>query len=248
MDKDENSSERQSDRTTAATQIETSRSNGHNKARTKSETKPRKRKTNSKKPLDPSIAQITISIIGLIGTIAVAWLGYQAALPEPTPVPILTATTMPSSIPSFTNIPVTSTEMPSATVALTFTSFPSPTSAVAATAIPTETITPLPQPKLIVLLQANKTSGRAPLSVKLDARESYLTDYDGQRHVCRNGPCHYTWKVYANGQQIGKSVTGSGGTFDYRFGKKGIYTVTVWICRGQDRLDCGGSGIQILAN
>lgn len=192
--------------------------------------------------------KLFLGFITAITPIVVAWLSYQANLPKPTPVPVNTLAPALSLTPLFTEMPATFTEAPSATFDPTFTPFPSPTSTVTATAIPTDTITPLPQPKLIVLLQANKTSGKAPLSVKLDARESYLTDYAGQRHVCRNGPCHYTWKVYANGQQIGKSVTGSGGTFDYRFGKKGIYTVTVWICRGQDRLDCGGSGIQILAN
>jgi len=107
-------------------------------------------------------------------------------------------------------------------------------------------MTLIPQPKLIVLLQANKTSGRRPLTVKLDARESYLTDYDGQTYVCRNGACYYTWKVYSNGQPMGKSVTDSGGTFDYTFGKEGTYMITVWICRGRDGADCGGSGTQII--
>jgi hypothetical protein len=107
-------------------------------------------------------------------------------------------------------------------------------------------MTLIPQPKLIVLLQANKTSGRRPLAVKVDARESYLTDFDGQTYVCRNGACYYTWKVYSNGQQVGKSVTDSGGTFDYTFGKQGTYMITVWICRGRDGVDCGGSGVQII--
>ena len=249
MDKEEISSNEQSDLKTGTEPAEPSRNNRmHNKARAKSDTKPRKRKTNSKKAIDPAawstITQIVVAIIGLTGTIAVAWFGYMATRPEPTPTPMFTVTAIPSATLLFTDIPATFTAMPSAT----FTPFPSATNTVTATAVPTETVTLLPQPKLIVLLQANKSSGKAPLSVKLDARESYLTDYDGQRFVCRNGTCHYIWKVYANGQQIGRSVTGSGGTFDYKFGKKGIYTVTVWVCRGQDRLDCGGNGIQILVN
>jgi hypothetical protein len=117
---------------------------------------------------------------------------------------------------------------------------------VTETAAPSETITASPKPALIVILEASRTSGRAPLTVKLDARASYLTDYGGQTYVCRNGACYYTWKVYENGQQIGRSVTNSGGTFDYRFGRRGNYVITVWVCRGRDRVDCGGSGAQII--
>jgi len=251
MSKEEGSSGKQNDIQADPAPMEPSRSNGtHNKARAKSDTKPRKRKANSKKTVDPAawstITQIGVAVIGLIGTIAVAWFGYKASLPAPTQIPIPTLTLTLSPTPLFTDTPLILTERLSPTL----TPFPSLISTVPATAtvVPSETMTLLPQPKLIVLLQANKSSGRAPLSVKLDARETYLTDYGGQRFVCRNGTCHYTWKVYANGQQIGKSETGSGGMFDYRFGKKGIYTVTVWICRGQDQLDCGGNGIQILVN
>jgi hypothetical protein len=245
MDKEEISSDEHSDLKTGTKPVEPSRNNGaHGKARAKSDSKPQKRKPNSKKTLDPGIAQIAIAAIGLIGTITVAWLSYKATRPEPTPVPVFTSTAIPSPTLLSTDIPATFTELPSAT----FVPDPSATSTDPATVVPSETITLIPQPKLIVLLQANKTSGKAPLSVKLDARDAYLTDYDGQRHVCRDGTCHYTWKIYSNGQQIGKSVTDSGGTLDYKFGKKGIYTVTVWICRGQDKLDCGGSGIQIVVS
>jgi hypothetical protein len=211
---------------------------------TQSRTRPRRRRRRTM----TTQFKLFLGFITAIAPIVVAWLGYQATLPKPTPVPVHTLAPASSLTPPFTEMPATFAEMPSATFDPTFTPFPSSTNTLTVTAVPTETITLVPQPKLIVLLQANKTSGKAPLAVKLDARESYLTDYDGQRYVCRNGTCHYTWKVYTNGQQIGKSATGSGGTFDYRFTKKGIFTVTVWICRGQDEHDCGGSGIQILVN
>ena len=217
----------------------------------KPNTKPRKKKADySKKKLDQaawtSITQIAVAVIGVIGTITAAWFGYQANLPKPAPVAAPSATLPPTLTP----VPVTATT--AATELSTLTSTPSPiilpsfTSTMTAPATPSETITPSPQPKLIVLLEVSKTSGKAPLIVKLDARASYLTDYDGQRYVCRNGACYYIWKVYGDGQQIGKSVTNSGGTFDYKFGKRGTYMITVWVCRGRDGVDCGGSGAQII--
>jgi hypothetical protein len=106
-------------------------------------------------------------------------------------------------------------------------------------------VTPMPRPILFVVLTATKTSGRATLRVKFDARDTYLTDYDGKRYVCRDGACYYSWKVYLDNEQIGRAVNNSGGTFDYSFTRRGIYRVTVWICRGRDGIDCNGSGIQI---
>ena len=239
MNREETSSSQQGERMPEPTTGPTSDHTG-----TQSRTRPRRRRRRTM----TTEFKLFLGFITAITPIVVAWLSYQATLPKPTPIPVETLAPPSTSTPLFTELPATFTEMPFATSDPTITLFPSSTKTMTATAVPTETITLLPQPKLIVLLQANKTSGKAPLAVKLDARESYLTDYDGQRYVCRNGTCHYTWKVYANGQQIGKSTTGSGGTFDYRFGKKGNYTVTVWICRGQDERDCGGSGIQIIVN
>ena len=183
--------------------------------------------------------KLFIAFITAIAPIVVAWLGYQANLSKPTPVATITSTSIPSATSFMTSTSMVFTDT------LSPTSSPSPTSTLPATASPSETMTPVPAPKLIVLLTASKSSGKAPLRVKFDARESYLTDYDGQRYVCRNGPCNYIWRIYSQGEQIGKSKTDSGGTLDYSFGKKGTYTVSVWICRGQDKIDCGGSSIQV---
>jgi hypothetical protein len=215
-----------------------------NKARVKSDTKHRKRKVNPKKKLEPAawsiIGQIGVAFLGLIGTITVAWFGYQASLPKPTAVAIFSATPMPSATPIFTETATVFTNTPFSTI------LPSFTNTIPVSPVPSETITPLPQPKLIVLLTANKNTGNAPLKVKMDARASYLTAYDGQKYVCRNGPCSYAWKVYFNDQQVG-NADNSGGTFDYTFGRRGTYKVTVWICRGRDKVDCGGGAIQITA-
>jgi hypothetical protein len=245
MDKEEISSNGQGEIKTGIKPAEGSRNNGaQNRPRVKSDTKPRKRKATSKNKLEPAawstIAQIGVAIIGLIGTITVAWFSFKSNHPEPAPILILTSTTMPSSTPFFADTSIGLTDRPSPTI------LPSFTSTTPTTAVPSETITLMPQPKLIVRLEIDRTSGKKPLTVKLDARESYLTDYDGQIYICRNGACYYTWKVYSNGQQIGKSVTDSGGKFDYTFGKQGTYTITVWICRGRDGVDCDGSGTQII--
>ena len=210
------------------------------KARSKPNTKPRKKKSNWDPAAWSTITQIVVAFLGLIGTIAGAYFGYLATRPDTTPVSVLTATVLPSQTPQFTDVPVTATELsPTPTPSLSPTDTDTPI-------ILSETATLLPQPRLIVVLEASKTSGKAPVAIKLDARASYMTDFTGQTYICRNGPCYYTWKIYQNGQQIGKSVTGTGGTFDYRFGKKGTYTVTVWVCRGRDGVDCGGSGVQIV--
>jgi len=187
-----------------------------------------------------------VAIIGAAATVIVALLGFQPLInwlnsrippTSPATISILSATPFTTHTQAF--LP-TETSMPVVLPSLTFT----PNITVPPT--DTATIEPSSVPKLIVLLVANKTSGKAPLKVKFDARESYLTDYGGQTYVCRNGACYYTWKVYSGGRQMGKSVTDSGGTFDYAFGRQGTYMVTVWICRGKDRVDCGGSGAQII--
>lgn len=193
--------------------------------------------------------RLLITLISAITPIAVALLSFPPLIERLRPSPTLAPTfTLTSS-----NIVVAfSTSTPAILFTETVSPAPPPsTTTPSLTVTPSETVTLSPQPTqpiLIVKLEANKTSGKAPLSVKLDARSSYMTDFEGRMHVCRNGPCFYTWKVYSNGQQIGKSVTGSGGTFDYKFTKKGIYTITVWVCRGRDSVDCGGSGIQVVVS
>ena len=234
MDKEGNSSGKPGDGNSEVDQGKASQNNGAQSGiPAKSKVKTKRRKKREVK------TEVWVAIISAIATIAVALIGYKANHPEPTPTPILTSTTIASLTPVFTNTSIPFTATPSPTLLSTL------TSTITRTAVPSETMTLLPSPKLIVLLTANKSSGNAPLKVKIDARESYLTAYDGQRFVCRNGPCNYIWKIYSNGQQIGKSKTDSGGTLDYSFGKRGTYTVSVWICRGQNRIDCGGSGIQI---
>ena len=161
---------------------------------------------------------------------------------QPTPTPTFTLTASPTLlIPATPTVSITDTLIPVITPSTTYT----PTASMTSTEIP---ITVTPSARMEVYLFADKTTGKVPLKVKLDARDSYLREPNGTKFPCRGGPCNYTWKVYSNGTQLGKAVTDSGGTFEYSFGKKGVYMVTVYICRGRDRIDCGGSGSQIVVN
>jgi hypothetical protein len=239
MDKEENSYTGPGKRQPAPKPGETSQeSKTQREAQAKSPTKPRAKRKRKVKP-EVLITLIT-ALITAITTIVVAWINAPKDKPAPTPTFTATPTSVATQI--FTNIPVSFTDMPLPTGLPSWTNtplvFPTTTSA--------ETVTLLPRPKLIVKLEVNQTSGRKPLTVKLDARQSYLTDYGGQTYVCHNGACYYTWKVYSGGQQVGRSVTDSGGTFDYTFGKQGTYMVTVWVCRGRDGVDCASSGAQII--
>jgi hypothetical protein len=73
-----------------------------------------------------------------------------------------------------------------------------------------------------------------------------MIDLTGERLVCRDGACRYTWRVYFEGQPQGDAINNSGGSLDYVFTKRGAYRVAVWVCRGRDRLDCGGGGAHII--
>ena len=182
--------------------------------------------------------EIWAAIIGAAATIVAAVATIVTLVPTFT----LSATS------SFTTTPIGFTETPSLTITPSETISPTLTSTFTATASPTETLTLTPKPKLIVVLTASKNSGKKPLRVKFDARDSYLTELNGERYVCRDGACTYVWRVYYFGQPVGKAVNDSEGTFDYNFTKKGTYAVTVWICRGSDQMDCNGRGVQVIVS
>ena len=207
----------------------------------KKEVKTKKRRASSKKAAGPEVwsaaTQVGVAIITAIGGFAIAWLNSPLGKPIPTP----TATVTTSPISFITDTPTlssTETPFPIITPSTTYT----PTITITPTDLPA-TVTP--GAKMEVYLYADKTSGRKPLRIKFDARDSYLREPNGTKFPCRGGPCNYIWKVYSNGTQLGKSVTDSGGTFEYSFGDRGVYLVTVDICRGRDKFDCGGAGIQI---
>jgi hypothetical protein len=222
-------------------EVKTKKSKPKSNKGTKPKEKPSNGEAQSKKEMEP---QVLITLIGAIVTIVVAIINSQAIIgwlfkPDPTPTIIPTAISSPTLFISDTpTLSITDTLIPVITPSITYT----PTISITSTDIP---VTVTPGAKMEVYLYADKTSGKKPLRIRFDARDSYLREPNGTKFPCRGGPCHYTWKVYSNGTQLGKSVTDAGGTFEYSFGERGVYLVTVDICRGRDKLDCGGAGIQI---
>ena len=178
---------------------------------------------------------IAAALIGAIATIVSTWIASQSSPPDPTP----TSTPIATSSPVLTDTPIPLTQTLSPTVS------PSSTSTIAITATAVETITLTPAPALIVLLENDRAAGRPPLTVNFDARDSYLIASDGQQYPCKYGACNYTWKVVFEGQKLEKSQLNSSGKFQYTFGKRGKYLISVWICRGKDAVNCGGNGIFI---
>ncbi|MEO7837904.1 MAG: hypothetical protein ABIU06_00955 [Anaerolineales bacterium] len=204
----------------------------------KKEVKTKRRKARSKQGIK---LNVLIPLIVAITPIVIALFTFPPFIAwfQPDPTAISTVISSPTLFISATpTVSITDTVIPVITASITYT----PTISVTSTDIP---ITVTPSAKMEVYLYADKTSGTRPLRIKFDARDSYLREPNGTKFPCRGGPCDYTWKVYANGTQLGKSVTDAGGTFEYSFGARGVYLVTVDICRGRDKLDCGGAGIQI---
>ena len=185
-----------------------------------------------------------VAVVTGIVTITVALIGsplFEKWLePKPTPSPTFTASV--SASPPTGSFSPTSTEtilpvltpslevIPPATVAP---NLPSPTSSE--TAI------------MYVSIAANRTSGEAPLTVKFDARDSYVVAPDGTRFECRKGACRYTWHIFLNGQAFATPDT-TGGTLEFRFQNKGTYSVSVYICHGSKSPTCGNGATLVIAN
>lgn len=152
------------------------------------------------------------------------------------PKPTTTPTVPPTLIVAATNSPVPE---PTPTPTFTFT----PTEALEPS--PTFTQTPALPIGMQVKLTANQTSGRPPLTVKLDARDSYLRAENGEIFSCRKGACSYVWYVYLNGQEFIKPLE-TRGTFEYTFDKKGTYLISVYICHGAVSPICGSGSTPII--
>ena len=193
---------------------------------------------NNKKGMDSTVL---VALIGAISAIIIAlinseriigFLAGPTATPIVTPSPIMSATATPASLTI--NLPSTNT--------IETTVIPTLTATMIESLSPTET------PSLFigmhVRLYADRTTGRAPLRVRLDARDSFLRAPGGEIYGCKSGACVYTWEVYSGGQRIGKAAENSSGTFQYTFGKRGLYFITVVVCRGGGSSDCNGSGTQ----
>jgi hypothetical protein len=223
-----------------------SKTSAKNGALSKPDDKLKRKIAENKKDIKPEVVvAIWVAVIGSITTIVTTIvLALPGLLPFiPSVQPRLTPTATLSSTPFITNSPELSlTNTPTPVI------LPSITNTPAVTVIATDApiIQASPAPVLIPRLVANKTSGRSPLIVKFDARDSFLRESDGTQLSCQAGTCYYTWRVLFNLQAKGNSVNNSSGKFEYTFRERGTYTVTVYICRGQDRVDCADSAIWIV--
>lgn len=179
------------------------------------------------------IVTITVALIG--SPLFEKWLETK-----PTPLPTFIASV--SASPPTESISPTSTEtilpvltpslevIPPATVAP---NLPSPTSSEAAL--------------MYVSIAASQTTGKAPFTVKFDARGSYVQASDGTIYECSKGACRYSWYIFLNGQEFARPDT-TRGTLDFRLQNKGIYSISVYICHGSKSPTCGNGATLVIAN
>jgi hypothetical protein len=148
-------------------------------------------------------------------------------------VPVLTATLSLSPTPTEIILPVeTSTpEIISSSTAAP--DSPSPTSSVAA--------------EMFVHIAASQTTGKAPFTVKFEARDSYVQAPDGTIYECSKGACRYSWYIFWNGQEFARPDS-TRGTLDFRFQQKGTYSISVYICHGSESPTCGNAATLVIAN
>ena len=188
--------------------------------------------------------EMWIAIVGALATIIAALLSFPPFIAlfqgeDPTPTATVTLVGITATTALYTHTPLPATNSPLPTNNPGFDATPT---VILATETPSLPI------GMHVRLYADRTSGKAPLTVKLDARDSFLRAEGGEIYGCRSGACVYTWEVYSSGQRIGKPVDNATGTFQYTFGNKGSYFITVWVCRGGGSSDCNGSGAQFIVN
>lgn len=172
------------------------------------------------KKIDPTVV---VAIIGLIGTITVAFLGFSPFINwlnfKLTPTPTNTIET-----------PILlSTETPTSTVEFT----PNETETFTPPPPDTPTVTASNPEKMTALLRVSANSGKAPFQVNFNAQDSFITFTNGTTSSCFNNPnaCTFTWTVSLGGKIVYGPKDGGAG-FSYKFEKKGVYFVTVTICRG----------------
>jgi hypothetical protein len=163
--------------------------------------------------------------------------------------------------PSSTTVPTTGAFSISTAIFQPDTLTPSPTysDTYTPTLTPTETFTPTPPSitftpsaattGLPIGMQVNVTPnpprGKAPLSVKLDARDSFVRAPDGTLFECRRGGCRYVWYIYLNGKPFIEPRE-TNGTLEIKFDKRGNYFVSVYICHGADSPTCASGGTVVI--
>ncbi len=173
--------------------------------------------------LDPTVI---VAAITVTGTLLVALLNYDPfkvwwnARLNPTPTLSFSET--------FTPPPP---EMPTEATSI----ITSPISVESTTSFLTDTPVAsqlLDTGEMVAQLTYNYAIGNAPLTVTFNAKTSYISYQDGTIDNCEfKNVCSYSWDVRQGSTPIYGPESG-GNVFSYTFGKKGDYTVVVYVCRG----------------
>jgi hypothetical protein len=134
---------------------------------------------------------------------------------------------------------------PTIAITETFAPLPSETPTVRLEFSPTpgitETFTPLPPnapitpiDRMNVILIPTWYTGKAPLLVNFNVRESFITFANGTTFSCisTRKACTFSWTVSREGQVIYGPEQGES-VFPYRFEKKGKHRLFVYICHDQ---------------
>jgi hypothetical protein len=215
--------------------------------------KTKRRRAKSKKGIS---TMVWIAIIGsittIITTIAVALFNFPPFIAFFNPDPTLTPTaamytpTIESLVSPTVTLPTSTEVFPTSTETLSPTA--TEISPTVPEAHPTVTITPTATLfiGMDVQLTVDRTSGGAPLTVRFDARGSFLRALDGTIYRCQSGACNFTWFVYKGNNQLNEPKRSSDGTLIYTFSKRGDYRVAVKVCRGQGESDCASDGDEII--
>lgn len=194
---------------------------------------------------DKTDSSVKVALIGAVVTIVAAILGFPPLIAYLTSPPTITNTVSPEPSDTPTAVLQPDTLTPSPSYIDTFTP----------TLTPTETLTPFPPSAAFtptaglsfgmqVSITANPPGGRAPITVKLDARDSFVRAPDGTIFECNRGACKFVWYVTLNGEQV-IEPRDTNGTLELKLEKRGNYFVSVYICHGADSPTCASGGTVI---
>lgn len=193
-----------------------------------------KRDTNVAATIITQIAVVIVAAIGCISAVSVAFLNSPLVprLFPPTPTVALVAET-PTVTPILPTVTFTPFNLPATPTEVQLPSLTEP--------LPTSTIEPAIS-KMTVILTASMEEGKSPLPVNFNARDSFVQFADGNVAACGStGFCTFTWAIYRDQKRVVAPFQGQG-TFSYTFSGRGVYSVTVYVCREDT---CADDGIVI---
>lgn len=192
----------------------------------------RKRRKHSKKNKRKMNVAVVVALIGLAGVVITAVLTSPMIdrLVFSTPVSSFTPTVYVSETPTLSQAALESE---------------TPINASTDTLTPMISASPLPdtvKEKMMPIFYGSPLDGKAPMLVNFNARESFVILPDGTSIPCGTTRlCDYTFKVMLN-DKVFKEDANTNGLYSYRFEKRGVYTVTVYVCRDET---CGGSQVTV---